>query len=622
MFIFAQLSFAETQSSPDGRWGVTEVGDPSKAAFRIDSPKGSTNHARWRQYYDFAKAFTALDESPVGDLQNVLCSGQRNLSSLVVGQSREYFRHTIARFAYLADESNKDKACSRHIDFEINLPALSAGHSHVGELEEFWNDNIVKPGANAPMVYIISDLSAFMGIGTHDGTDVGLETNLVDAIQSGELIVIAYLDEYDYQRLQNSRYRYVLNAFAQKLEIGAPDATTVGGFLSRAQEVSGGRKESLSNDDQAYLMQQVAKYLPNQPEPDRSLSVLRDVFEQFKSKKLAPTTKIDRETIRTSIGQVAHVPDWLIQRKWDVIRGLQAQLDQKVIGQATVKEQMMRLVKIGYSVGHVEARPIATTLFAGPTGTGKSFIADRTARYLGLPLVTIDMTQYTNPDAESRFVDTVASALMSQPYAIYLFEEIDKADARILDKLFFMLDEGKFYDRNQRPLFAGGAFVILTTNAGEKTIIENAQNPDLEKIVMTDLRRQFRDSFLNRFDAISIFKPFTAQEFQSLAKVMADERVGLIAQQNEWKVSLDKAAVEYVGVHGQSKLYGARPMKRLLQSVIEFGISEWQFANRPLPLGPESIQIRLVDANARRFAIEIQKKKVEYTVIPDSDTSN
>jgi ATP-dependent Clp protease ATP-binding subunit ClpA len=259
-------------------------------------------------------------------------------------------------------------------------------------------------------------------------------------------------------------------------------------------------------------------------------------------------------------------------------------------------------------------------MFVGSTGTGKSYMAKKMADFLDIKLITFDMTSYRTPESFDRFIDSLSQSLILYPYAIYLFEEVDKADSKILDRLYFMTDEGVLYDKYQRPLFARGAYIIITTNAAEEAILSNPNSPTLTEDVNAELRKLFRPSFLNRMDAISIFKPFTQPEYRQLAEIMVKKKIKSSREIFDWALTVDGPSLDYIAKNGQSARYGARPMERLIDSVIASGVAEWQLAHGPL-FAENQVAIRKAQP-VNDFTCLSQDKQVNYTVDPDVNSGS
>jgi len=334
------------------------------------------------------------------------------------------------------------------------------------------------------------------------------------------------------------------------------------------------------------------------------------------------THTFSRDAVRRAVMEVAQVPAWLIDRTYGVVKDLRSKLDGDVVGCAEAKNDVVRLAKAGYVGGRTDEKPIGSTLFVGPTGLGKSYVPKKMSDFMGMKLITIDMTSYRTPESFDRFLDAVATNLTLYPFAIYLFEEIDKADPMVLDRLYFTIDEGVFYDKYQRPLFARGAFVIMTTNAAEEILLTaRPDDPTVRPRVNEELRKMFRPSFLNRFDAISLFFPFTTAEYRQLAKILIDKKMKKMKENFEWTVTLNQQGYDYVALKGQSPRYGARPMERLIENVITVGIADYQLEIENLDFGAQ-VAITKKATGENSFNIASNGKWLDYEVNPDVNGGN
>jgi ATP-dependent Clp protease ATP-binding subunit ClpA len=164
-------------------------------------------------------------------------------------------------------------------------------------------------------------------------------------------------------------------------------------------------------------------------------------------------------------------------------------------------------------------------------------------------------------------------------------------------------------------LFARGAYIIITTNAAEEQILQNPNDPNLRELVDAELRKMFRPSFLNRMDKVSIFKPFTDAEYRQLAQIMITKKIGNVQNLFDWTMTVDSASIDYAGLWGRSARYGARPMERLIDSMVTAGVAEWQLAHGPLFAGAQ-VEIQKLAAQ-HDFQCRSDQKDVTYTVTPE-----
>ncbi len=688
----------------------------------IMGPGNATNPVSdsWKKLNTLMKQVDAFD-AIADKIESVVCGDEQNKSVLIVGDPSVAFMYIFARAAGPRPNS-KCPANMWHV--ELNTTKVEAGNKYVGDVEKYWQDNVLAPTENKKVVLYLSSLDALIGLGSHSNDETGIEKEYASNITSGKMRSVAFIDKYQYNQLIRSRNAYVLEAFADKIILPTVDSAQALMLAKKYLQVLYPTVK-ISENDLQFIVKNAAYYQPNRNEPDRTLSVintlLRDTtarregkavmkeitvesphpynpstqeiyqviasefdsiqleFDQFDLEdgfdyleiynandsgdaftrltgKMAAGTRSDffpanklklllkadnsgsnqgfkiskiygkklssyeftRDEVRHAVLSVAQVPQWIMDRDYSIIKNLEGNLNKDVVGVAEGKKDLVRLAKNGYVAGRTDEKPVATVMLAGPTGTGKSFVAKKLAEHMQLKLITLDMTSYKDPSSFSSFQEVMARYLTNNPYAVYLFEEIDKASIEVLDQLYFMMDEGVFYDPYQRPLFARGAYVIMTTNAASDVILKDPNNPNLRTIVMDEMKKSFRMSFLNRFDAISIFKPFTDPEFNQLAQIMVSTKVNKIKETFEWNLSVDAETLKFISIYGRSAEFGARPMERLVESTIGIGIAEYQINESPIPEKSDILINKLEGVN--RFRITVAGKSVDYTV--DTNSNN
>lgn len=672
----------------------------------------------WKKPVTFMKKVDAFD-TIAERIESIVCGEEQNKSVLVVGEPSVAYMYIFAR---IAGGRASTKCPSNMWHVELNISKVEAGNKYVGDIEKYWQENVLEPSNRKSVVIYLNSISALVGLGSHSNDETGIEREYVANITSGNMRSVAFIDKYEYNDMIRSRNSYVLESFADKIILPPVESDQVFKMAQTyMKELYPGM--ILTDKDLQFIIKNMAYYQPNRNEPDRTFSALNTLirdsgkkseskpelrsvnleskhpyqsnskdefiieqpefdaialeFDQFDFEdgfdylevyddkgSDVPLTKLTgkqgagyktpyfgtnklrlrlvadssgtnqgfkitklygkkfgnhtftREEVRKAVLSVAQVPQWLMDRDFGVIKNLEGNLNGDVVGVAEGKKDLVRLAKNGYVAGRTDDKPIATTLLAGPTGTGKSYVAKKMADFMQLKMITLDMTNYKDVRSFASFQEVMARNLTNNPYAVYLFEEIDKASIEVLDQLYFMMDEGVFYDAYQRPLFARGAFIIMTTNAASEVILRDPNNPNLRSIVMDDLRKSFRMSFLNRFDAISIFKPFSDAEFHQLASILVSKKIDKIKDFYEWSMSVDQGTLNFIATYGRSAEFGARPMERLVENTLGIGIAEFQLAKGTIPEGA-TVKIQKL-SGVNNFKIEVDGKSLEYVV----DTSN
>ena len=233
-------------------------------------------------------------------------------------------------------------------------------------------------------------------------------------------------------------------------------------------------------------------------------------------------------------------------------------------------------------------RPIGSFLFLGPTGVGKTELAKSLAECLfddEHNIVRIDMTEYMEKFSVSRLIGAppgyvgydeggqLTEAVRRKPYSVVLFDEIEKAHPDVFNILLQILDDGRITDSQGRTVDFKNTIIILTSNLGSQYLLEGigadgSITPDAQAAVMAELRRAFRPEFLNRLDETILFRPLTKENLSGIIDLLVEGLRKRLAEQN-LKLELTEAAKALIIQRGYDPLYGARPLRRTLQSSVE-----------------------------------------------------
>ncbi len=264
------------------------------------------------------------------------------------------------------------------------------------------------------------------------------------------------------------------------------------------------------------------------------------------------------------------------------------ELHQRVIGQddavTKVSEAIMRS-KAGIKD---PSKPIGSFLFLGPTGVGKTELAKSLAQALfddENNMVRIDMSEYMEKFSVSRLIGAppgyvgyeeggqLTEAVRRKPYAVVLFDEIEKAHPDVFNVLLQILDDGRVTDSQGRTVDFKNTILIMTSNIGAQYLLDGIRDDgtiseDAENSTMEDLRAHFRPEFLNRLDEIIMFRPLTKDNIGNIIGLIVDDLNKRLSDR-EINVELSDSARQYVVDNAYDPIYGARPLKRFVQKYVE-----------------------------------------------------
>jgi ATP-dependent Clp protease ATP-binding subunit ClpB len=267
-------------------------------------------------------------------------------------------------------------------------------------------------------------------------------------------------------------------------------------------------------------------------------------------------------------------------------------LHQRVIGQDEAVQAVTDAVIRARSGLKDPKRPIGSFIFLGPTGVGKTELARALAESLfdsEENIVRIDMSEYMEKHAVARLIGAppgyvgyeeggqLTETIRRKPYAVVLFDEIEKAHHDVFNILLQILDDGRLTDSQGRTIDFKNTLIIMTSNIGSPHLLERSSEsgeiPEAARQkVMQELRSHFRPEFLNRVDEIVLFKPLTLAETKQIVDLLLAQLRRRLAERRI-ELELTESAREYVARSGYDPVYGARPLKRFLQRHLETALS-------------------------------------------------
>ncbi|XP_031397045.1 chaperone protein ClpB3, chloroplastic [Punica granatum] len=367
----------------------------------------------------------------------------------------------------------------------------------------------------------------------------------------------------------------------------------------------------------------------------------KELDEYMKSGKSMLREEVTGNDIAEIVSKWTGIPvSKLQQTEREKLLHLEEELHKRVVGQdpavRAVAEAIQRS-RAGLSDPH---RPIASFMFMGPTGVGKTELAKALASYMfntEEALVRIDMSEYMEKHAVSRLIGAppgyvgyeeggqLTETVRRRPYAVILFDEIEKAHSDVFNVFLQILDDGRVTDSQGRTVSFTNTVIIMTSNVGSQYILntddETSAELTYERIkqrVMDAARSIFRPEFMNRVDEYIVFQPLDREQICSIVKLQL-ERVQKRIADRKMKIQVSDAAVQLLGSLGYDPNYGARPVKRVIQQNVENelakGILRGEFKDE------DAI---LIDTEVSAFSNgQLPQQKLVFRKLePDSTTSN
>ncbi len=324
------------------------------------------------------------------------------------------------------------------------------------------------------------------------------------------------------------------------------------------------------------------------PALEKQLAEAEERAEQKNQNSMVHDT-VTEEEISGIVARWTGIPvARLMEGEREKILHLDEHLHKRLIGQDEAVQRVTEAILRSRAGIADPNRPIGSFLFLGPTGVGKTELAKALAECLfddERNIVRIDMTEYMEKFSVSRLIGAppgyvgydeggqLTEAVRRKPYSVVLFDEIEKAHPDVFNILLQILDDGRITDSQGRTVDFKNTIIILTSNLGSSYLLEGIEEdgsirPEAQEAVMAELRRSFRPEFLNRLDEIILFRPLTRENLNSIIDLMV-ESLRKRLKDRDLDLELTDAAKELIIERGYDPLYGARPLRRVLQSSVE-----------------------------------------------------
>ncbi|CAI9109823.1 OLC1v1009730C2 [Oldenlandia corymbosa var. corymbosa] len=318
----------------------------------------------------------------------------------------------------------------------------------------------------------------------------------------------------------------------------------------------------------------------------------KELDEYMKSGKSLLREEVTGDDIAEIVSKWTGIPlSKLKQSEREKLLHLEEELHKRVVGQDPAVKSVAEAIQRSRAGLSDPNRPIASFMFMGPTGVGKTELAKALAAYMfntEEALVRIDMSEYMEKHTVSRLIGAppgyvgyeeggqLTETVRRRPYAVILFDEIEKAHSDVFNVFLQILDDGRVTDSQGRTVSFTNTVIIMTSNVGSQYILDT-DNDNLPKElaystiknrVMEAARAVFRPEFMNRIDEYIVFKPLDRSEINSIVRLQL-QRVEKRLADRKMKIQVSDAAIELLGTLGYDPNYGARPVKRVIQQYVE-----------------------------------------------------
>lgn len=358
--------------------------------------------------------------------------------------------------------------------------------------------------------------------------------------------------------------------------------------------------------------------------------------EEWKKQNQTQTQKVTEEEIAEIVGSWTGIPvSRLAQEETEKLKKLEEILHKRIIGQNEAVSAVSKAIRRGRVGLKDPKRPVGSFIFLGPTGVGKTELSKALAESLfgdESHMIRIDMSEYMEKHSVSRLVGSppgyvgydeggqLTEKVRRKPYAVILFDEIEKAHPDVFNILLQILEDGRLTDSTGRVVDFRNTVIIMTSNVGARDIVEPKRlgfgaavvneardYEDMKKNVMNELKRTFRPEFLNRVDELIVFHPLTQENINNIAGLMLNEVSERLKAINITLFTEDGVKA-FLAEKGYDKVYGARPLRRMIQNMVEDKLAE-KMLDGEIQEG-DTVELQIIDGNLEfiKYREPVQEK--------------
>lgn len=516
----------------------------------------------------------------------ILCRKEKN-NPLHIGEPGVGKTAIVFGFAKLLNERQVPLPLQGARIFSLDLSSLLAGTQYRGDFEKRLKrvmDSIARE--EKPVIYI-DEIHNIVGAGAVNGGSFDISNMLKPYLTAGHIRFIGATTYAEYKK-HFEKSKSLVRRF-QNIEIKEPDVQDAVQILEGLRH-SYEQFHSVRYEDgvMQYAVEVSAKYINERYLPDKAIDLIDEAGAYRRMHPQSPQNMqqtVNKDLIDEIVAKTCHIPKQTVEREeTESLATLEERLKNLVYGQEEAITQVVHAVKFSRAGLLEDGKPLASLLFVGPTGVGKTEIARSLAKELGIRLIRFDMSEYGEKHAVAKLIGAPAGyvgyeeggllteEIRKHPHAVLLLDEIEKAHADIYNILLQVMDYATLTDNQGRKADFRNVIIIMTSNAGANQIgkpeIGFEGKERTSDILFEEVKRIFQPEFRNRLNKIVSFHGIDG----SMAERIVEKKLGELQkmlQKKQVELTADAEAKKLVKKKGVSAEFGAREIERVIQSEIK-----------------------------------------------------
>lgn len=515
----------------------------------------------------------------------ILCRRTKN-NPIHIGESGVGKTAITLGLAKLINEGKVPEKLKGSSLYSLDIGSVIAGTKYRGDFEERIKKilNLISK-KEKPIVYI-DEIHNIVGAGALNGGALDASNLLKPYLTDGRIKFIGATTYEEYKKFFEKDK--ALTRRFQTIDVKEPS-------IDEAVEILKGLKGSYEeyhnvNFTDEALKEAVVlsdKYINDKYLPDKAIDIIDEAgaYARIKNSENTDKVVVDEKTIEEIVSKVCSIPPQTVEtNEVNALKYIEQELKENIFHQDKAIEEVVRCIKMSRAGLNDDNKPVASMLFVGPTGVGKTEIARTLAKKLGIELIRFDMSEYGEKHSAAKLIGSppgyvgyeegglLTDAIRKTPHCVLLLDEIEKAHEDIMGVLLQVMDYATLTDNKGRKADFKNVIIIMTSNAGAKNIGKRLIGFGDRKIqgeaIMEEVKKFFTPEFRNRLDKVVVFNSMNPE----MAKQVAYKQLNDFKKKLEEKhvcASFDDECVAYVAEKGTSEEFGAREISRVISSEIK-----------------------------------------------------